>query len=161
MINFKNDCEHLRKSIEQLGFLVWALDGEYHSSDDVKVQAIIDNYEPLPAARLAAKKRINDQSQALMSAVEDEYPSFERQTWAKQQSEIESWDIDKTSLTPTLDAIALARSMNRDVLLNKTLLKVNAYNHRALFLIGTRQKLEDDIETSVDLDFINSVNFEA
>jgi hypothetical protein len=51
--------------------------------------------------------------------------------------------------------------MDRLTLLNRTLAKVEAYNKQAAFLAGTRQKLEDDIDASSDLDFINSINFEV
>jgi hypothetical protein len=51
--------------------------------------------------------------------------------------------------------------MDRLTLLNRTLAKVEAYNKQAAFLAGTRQKLEDTIDNSNDLDFISSIDFEA
>jgi hypothetical protein len=131
------------------------------SKPDSEVQAIIDNYDPLILLKSEAKARIVEQSQAYMQQVESKYPSFERATWPTQKAEIEAWGLDNTSLTPLLNNIAIARKMDRVTLLGRTLAKVQVYNTQAAYLAGTRQKLEDEIDNSTDLDFISSINFEA
>ena len=129
--------------------------------EESKIQEIIDNFDLFSPARLKAKSRIVKQSQHYMQQTELEYPSFERATWPTQKAEIEAWGLDNSSLTLLLDKIAAAREMDRETLLNRTLIKVQTYNNQAAYLAGTRQKLEDEIDSSTDLDFINSIKFET
>tara|TARA_R110001632_G_scaffold23109_2_gene65796 strand:+ start:74 stop:526 length:453 start_codon:yes stop_codon:yes gene_type:complete len=147
--------------INKQGHSLMSINGEWVSSNDVAVQAIIDSFDELVPARTEAKARIVEQSQSYMQQIESEYPSFERATWPTQKAEIEAWGLDSASLTPLLDNIAIAREMDRVTLLNRTLAKVQAYNIQAAYLAGTRQKLEDEIDNSTDLDFISSINFEV
>ena len=147
--------------ITKQGHSLMSVNGQWVSSNDVVVQAIIDSFDELVPAKVEAKARIVEQSQAYMHQIESEYPSFERATWSTQKAEIEAWGLDSTSLTPLLDNIAIAREMDRVTLLNRTLAKVAAYNVKAAYLAGTRQKLEDEIDNSTDLDFISSINFEV
>ena len=147
--------------ITRQGHSLMSINGGWVSSNDVAVQAIIDSFDELVPTRAEAKARIVEQSQEYMQQVESEYPSFERATWPTQKEEIEAWGLDNTSLTPLLDNIAIAREMDRVTLLNRTLAKVQAYNTQAAYLAGKRQKLEDEIDNSTDLDFISSINFEA
>jgi hypothetical protein len=147
--------------INKQGYSLMSVNGEWLSSDEVAVQAIIDSFDELVPAKAEAKARIVEQAQAYMQQIESEYPSFERATWPTQKAEIEAWGLDSTALTPLLDNIAVAREMDRMILLNRTLVKVQAYNTQAAYLAGKRQKLEDVIDNAADLDFISSINFEA
>lgn len=147
--------------IERRGHWTECRDGELIYSDKVAIDNILNNYNPIPAARADAILRINDQSQALMQSVELAYPEFEKRTWPTQKQESDAWVKDSDSKTPMLDAIALSRGINRITLLNKTVEKVNQYNLYAAELAGKRQKIEEEILNSNDLDFICTVSFEA
>ena len=161
MITYNSKHTHILNEITRQGYSLMSINGEWVSSNDVAVQAIIDSFDELLPVKAEAKARIVEQSQAYMQQIESEYPSFERATWPTQKAEIEAWGVDNTSLTPLLDNIAIAREMDRVTLLNRTLAKVQAYNIQAAYLAGKRQKLEDEIDNSPDLDFISSINFEA
>ena len=161
MITYNSKHPHIMNEINKQGHSLMSINGEWVSSNDVAVQAIIDSFDELVPARTEAKARIVEQSQSYMQQIESEYPSFERATWPTQKAEIEAWGLDSASLTPLLDNIAIAREMDRVTLLNRTLAKVQAYNIQAAYLAGTRQKLEDEIDNSTDLDFISSINFEV
>ena len=161
MIIYNSKNSYTMDEITKQGYSLMSVNGEWVSSNDVAVQAIIDSFDELVPARVESKARIVDQSQAYMQQIESEYPSFERATWPTQKAEIEAWGLDSASLTPLLDNIAIAREMDRITLLNRTLAKVQAYNIQAAYLAGTRQKLEDEIDKSIDLDFISSINFEV
>jgi hypothetical protein len=161
MITYNSKRTHVIDEITRQGHSLISINGEWVSSNDVVVQAIIDSFDELVPAKVEAKARIVEQSQAYMQQVESEYPSFERATWSTQKAEIEAWAIDNNSPTPFLDVIAIARGMDRVTLLNRTLVKVTVYNEQAAFLAGKRQKLEDEIDNSTDLDFISSINFEV
>ena len=158
----ENYSEYHLAEIERQGFSLYEVYGVgLVASDESKVQVILDTLDPIPLAKIDAKARIVEQSQAYMQQVESEYPSFERATWPTQKAEIEAWGLDNTSLTPLLDNIAIAREMDRVTLLNRTFIKVQAYNTQAAYLAGKRQRLEDEIDNSNDLDFIDSIKFEA
>jgi hypothetical protein len=161
MITYNSKRTHVIDEITRQGHSLMSINGKWVSSNDEAVQAIIDSFDELVPAKAEAKARIVEQSQAYMQQIESEYPSFERATWSTQKAEIEAWGLDSTSLTPLLDNIAIAREMDRVTLLNRTLTKVQAYNIQAAYLAGTRQKLEDEIDNSTDLDFISSINFEV
>lgn len=161
MITYNSKRNYIMDEITKQGYSLMSINGEWVSSNDEGVQLIIDSFDELLPARAEAKARIVEQSQAYMQQIESEYPSFERATWSTQKAEIEAWEVDNTSSTPLLDNISIAREMDRVTLLNRTLAKVQAYNIQAAYLAGTRQKLEDIIDESTDLDFISSINFEA
>lgn len=153
--------QYLLEEFEKQGVRVETTDGITRTSNDTLAQNIIDTFNPLPLARLDAIKRINEQSQSYMQAIEDEYPEFEKRTWPTQKAEVEAWVSDNNNPTPLLDTIALSRGMDRLTLLNKTYNKVIQYNNTAATLAGKRQLLESQINESNDLDFICTVNFEA
>lgn len=161
MITYNSKYSGLIEEVARQGYSLMSINGVWTSSDDEAVQAIIDSFDEVEFTRTQARARIVTQSQSYMQQIESEYPSFERATWSTQKAEIEVWSLDNSSLTPFLDIIAIARGMDRVTLLNRTLSKVIAYNAQAAFLAGKRQKLEDLIDVSTGLDFINSINFEG
>ncbi len=133
----------------------------WHSTDDVAVQAIIDTYDPLSYERTQAKSRIVEQSQESMQLLEDSYPSFERQTFPQQRSEILAWEKDNTTKTPTIDAIAVGRGRSREEHLTKVLEKSVEYHTLATTNAGERQRLEDVIDIETDFTIIQKINFEV
>jgi len=161
MINHTAQHNGIDLEITKQGYSLYRLDNVWVSSNDIEVQKIIDAFDSVAYVRGLAKVRITAQAEAVMIGVELQYPSFARQTWTTQKIEAESYQKDINSLTPTLDLIALNREVDRVTLINKTLIKVAEYNTTAATLEGKRQKLEDDIDNSTDLDYINSINFEA
>ena len=51
MINYIEKGAWLHQLIASLGYSIWHEDGVCKSSDDTAVQAIIDNFDPLPSAK--------------------------------------------------------------------------------------------------------------
>ena len=161
MINYNSKHDGISQEVTRAGYCLFRRDNQWFSDNDVEVQKIIDSFDSVGYLRSQARARVVEQSQMHMQQVESEYPSFERATWPTQKAEIEAWGFDATSPTPLLDNIAIAREMDRVALLNRTLIKVSTYNEQAAYLAGTRQKIEDLIDNSSDLDFISSINFEG
>lgn len=161
MINLTDKYGYVVSEIERRGHQLFKMDGQWHCSDEQAVQVIIDTFDAVPLARADAVRRINSEAQTHMQTIEDEYPEFEKRTWPTQKAEVEAWFADNMALTPTLDTIAAARDIPREVLLQKTKEKVDAYNTLAATLAGTRQKIEDQILASTNMDFICNVKFEA
>ncbi len=163
MINIDNKYGYVVDEIERRGFSIVKVDNQwdYNIEDEGAIQEIIDSFDPLINARAEAIKRINEQSQSYMQSVEDEYPEFEKRTWSAQSAEANAWALDDTSLTPVLDAIALARGVDRLTIISKAYAKSLNYTNTAASLAGARQALESQIIESTDIDFICTVSFEA
>lgn len=161
MIKYNEKYHYVINEIERQGHHLIRIDNEFISSNDTEVQKIIDNFDPLPFAKSEAKDRIKHQAELLMADAENSYPSFERQTWPYQRLEVEAWSVDNNAPTPTIDAIALSRGVDRIAQLNRTLAKVTKFKSTSNHLAGRRQYFEDLIDSSDDIDYINSLNFEA
>ena len=71
MITYTEKGYGLHAAIRDAGFFLKKRDGVWISSDDVAVQAIIDNYDPIIAARQNAIKRVKIHASRLVS---DIYP---------------------------------------------------------------------------------------
>jgi hypothetical protein len=160
MINYIEKGIGLHEAISQAGYYLRQVDGAWISDNDVEVQKIINEYNPLPDAREQAKLRIREQSEHIMSVVQSAYPDFERQTWPYQRLEIEAWTQDNTTPTPTLDAIAMSRGVDREAFLSRVTEKTSEFKALSNRVVGRKQHFSDLIDASADLAFINSVNFE-
>lgn len=66
MINYVEKGRGLHKAITDAGQWLYRLDGNWVSSDDVAVQAIIDTFDPLPDAKAAAIKEIGQYASDLI-----------------------------------------------------------------------------------------------
>jgi hypothetical protein len=109
----------------------------------------------IPVDPLAVLNEVkNDQLRKLASNADtlvgsltnqDITPQFEIQTWTMQTQEALAWEADNTVATPMLDAIATARGVPSEVLKQKTLEKVKAYQLTLATIVGKRQAIEDQI----------------
>lgn len=147
--------------IEEAGEWLKEIGNEWKSSNDVVVQSLIDNYDPVPYEQGEAKARIVEQANEAMQSLEDMYPSFEKQTWPYQKAEVEAWVLDSEALTPTIDAIVLVRGNDRLTHLSKTAGKITAYHTLSTQYAGERQRLEDVIDAETDWRVIQNINFEV
>lgn len=78
------------------------------------------------------------------------YPEAERLTWPTQQSEALAWEADNSTPTPYLDSIAAARGIDVQQMRNLTVTQVHAFQTASAQLVGTRQKLRDQIDAVTD-----------
>lgn len=74
-----------------------------------------------------------------------EVPESEKKTWAEQKNEARAYLLDNNALTPLIDAICLARGIDKSYLVDKIIEKADAYTAVVGRLTGVRQKLEKDI----------------
>ena len=85
-------------------------------------------------------------------------PDFEVQSWSVQAAEARAWDVDKSTATPVLDAIAAARGINSDDLKETVLRKCRAYDELVATVAGRRQAVQAQIEAANSLDELNGVS---
>lgn len=160
MINYIEKGHGLHEAIRNAGYSLYQVDGVWVSNNDTEVQAIINDYNPVIDAKNEAKKRIREQSEAIAESIKGNYPDFEMQIWPYQRLEVEAWDLDKDAPTPTCDAVALARGLDRVEQLERTLAKTTAFKNFVNLLVGKKQYYEDLIESLNDVAEINAINFE-
>ncbi|MNV09080.1 hypothetical protein D3C71_995660 [compost metagenome] len=88
---------------------------------------------------------VNHAFESAMMSVRINYTESEIMSWSKQEAEARGWLADDTYPTPILDLIAVARGMDKTILLNKVVLKADQYAYATGVAIGRRQQLEDQI----------------
>lgn len=161
MINIKAKHDYVIQALEAEGFYIEFRDGGIiFEGDEAKAQEIIDNFDELTPAKQDAIKRVNDQAQAFMAQIQDQFPAFERDTWPTQKLEAEAWELDNNASTPFINDFAAERGIDRVDFIQRTLVKVKSYNKLAAKAGGTRQRLKDQINASTDIEWIANVNFE-
>lgn len=98
--------------------------------------------EEVQAAQLA---QINADFEAAAQALTAGYPEGERLTWPIQQAEALAWAADNNAPTPYLDGLADARGIAPAEMRTLTQAQVQAFQTASQQLVGTRQRLRDEI----------------
>jgi hypothetical protein len=131
---------------------------------------IIDWSGPVPVAidppaptlaevRTQKLTQLNSEVQAVAAQLTAGYPDFEISTWPDQQAEVLAWKANATAATPCIDALSGFRGIPRELYLQKTLAKVEAFRKAGWYLAGTRQKYEDQIKAASDMAALNAITF--
>lgn len=110
------------------------------SGNPVAIEPPALTIDQLKAAKTA---EINDAASKCAAQLTAGYPDFELQTWEIQRAESLAWNANQTAPTPTIDAMANARGIDRLTYLQKTLAKVQYFQVASAYLVGTRQKYAD------------------
>lgn len=85
---------------------------------------------------------INANYQKEISLITSGVPISEISTWTKQEQEARAYLLDSNASTPFIDAICLAREVNKSYLVGKIIEKADAYAVAVGTLTGIRQKQE-------------------
>lgn len=89
--------------------------------------------------------KVNADFETAISNLTSSIPTSEISTWAKQESEARAYLVDSTASTPFIDAISLARGVDKSYLVDKIIEKADVYTAVVGTLTGVRQKLEKEI----------------
>jgi hypothetical protein len=114
----------------------WMWDGETFSSPPATPQTL----EQLKSAKLG---EINAACDAACGEVQSGYPAAEVLSWTKQESEARAYLADDNAATPLLNALALARGIDKAELAARVIAKADAFAVFSGVMIGKRQALED------------------
>lgn len=116
-------------------------------------------HKTLNQAKAEQQILVSNTAQAFISKIGelDKLPEFEIKTWTKQADEARAWMEDKTYSTPTLDAIALGRGMDRETLIIKAFYKAQVYETIVAYVSGTRQKYEAQIKNAKTIEEVQAV----
>ena len=90
-------------------------------------------------------QKANKEYENTVNSITASIPQSEISTWAKQESEARAYLLDSTASTPFIDAICLARGIDKSYLVDKIIEKADAYAVVVGMLTGVRQKLEKEI----------------
>lgn len=96
-----------------------------------------------------ARDKANEARSAADQAVApymEEFSSVEKQTWPRQQEEVRAYLADNSAPTPTLDGLAEARGISRNLMLEKAIAKVTAFEPISVAVVGRQQAYEDAIK---------------
>lgn len=114
------------------------------------------NTRTLAAAPGEGVAAVNAAFEAAAARLTVSYPPSERLTWPIQEGEALAWNADNNALTPYIDALSGARGIPRELYLQKTLAKVQAFRAASALMVGTRQKALDKIAAAQDVAGINA-----
>lgn len=158
-INYVEKGSGLHKAIFAAGHTLVRRNNEWVASDESAVQAIIDAYDPLPAARAEAKARVAAQIQASLDFITSQYQEFEKLTFAQQRLEARAWEANNSAATPGIDLIATNEGISREAALASALAKTITYENLAFQKIGIRKALTVQIDAASTLESINAINY--
>ncbi|WP_368647976.1 hypothetical protein [Castellaniella ginsengisoli] len=111
----------------------------------------------LEEAQAAQLVLINAGFEQAAKALTAGYPEAERLTWPIQQSEALAWAADNASPTPYLDGLAVARGITPEDMRALTLAQVQAFQAASQQLVGTRQRLRDEINAAATVADVRAV----
>ncbi|MFA1686560.1 hypothetical protein SB816_28375 [Achromobacter sp. SIMBA_011] len=101
----------------------------------------------LVAAKIA---EVDSVFAARASALMADYPEGERLTWMIQHQEAVAWAADSSTPTPYLDGLAQVRGIEPADMRERTYQQVQQFTALSKQLVGTRQRLRDEISAVLD-----------
>lgn len=107
----------------------------------------------LAAAKAARLQRLNNETDQLLARLAADCPEREVLSWDQQLLEAQ----DDTSPRPLLTAMAAARGIELDDLVQRVLAKAQLYAMASGAILGARQKLEDTLEQADTLDALHQL----
>lgn len=113
--------------------------------------------QPLGEIKTNKLTEINTAYTNAVSVARVGVPEDEVLTWDIQKLEAQAWSVDSTVSTPFVDGLALGRDMDRVELLEKILVKVEAYQALVSYATGVRQRLEDAINSAEMVEEVNAI----
>lgn len=138
-------CDETEIELYQSEYIEYSEDSfEFNSNYNYKIEnGVVVKTERNDNSYLLNKA--NADFDAAISRLTSSIPTSEISTWAKQESEARAYLLDSTASTPFIDAICLARGIDKSYLVDKIIEKADAYAVVVGMLTGVRQKLEKEI----------------
>ena len=123
--------------------------------DEAPVRPVsVDGLDQLKAIK---NKAINDWADQQLSAIVSLYPATEVSSWDEQKLEALALKADSNADAVLLDAMAVSRGIDRADLVDKVLLKADAFGAFSGQVFGMRQKLESQLEAATTVEELNQV----
>jgi len=120
-------------------------------------QWISNDEQELLSVKQVKQFEINQKADASLSGITAAYPESERLSWNKQELEARSWLNDQAAKTPLLSGISRSRGIELENLIEKVIIKSDAFAVRSGLVFGCRQMLEEMVETASTVGDVNSI----
>lgn len=92
------------------------------------------------------EQEITDQFSLAVQTLTVKYTSEELSSWEQQKNEALLFKLDANAITPLITAIAAARGIELDALVDKIITNVKLFQAEYGILLGTKQKRQDQIK---------------
>lgn len=114
----------------------------------------VPTLEEVKAAKLSEINAAADRAIATLTAT---YPDRELATFDKQESEARAYAADPTASTPLLSALAEARGISLPDLVERVLVKADAFIVASGSIIGQRQALKDRLDICTTIEEVQAI----
>jgi hypothetical protein len=111
----------------------------------------------LDVAKALKRAEVDREFCARASRLTDGYPEPERLTWPVQQAEALAFAADPQAATPYLDGLAAARGIAPADMRQRTLEAVQAFMQASQMLVGTRQKIQTQVDTAESITALDAI----
>lgn len=92
-------------------------------------------------------EHINNCYSSVISNLVKDYPSYERESWHRQEKEAKDWSLNNDVETPYCTNLANARGIPREYLLSRILINVRNYEVAHAYYTGIRQSKETALKS--------------
>lgn len=113
----------------------------------------------LDAAKSAKRALIDREFCERAAQLTAGYPEPERLTWPAQQAEALAFAANSSASTPYLDGLAAARGIPQDEMRSRTLAAVQGFMVASQVLVGTRQKIQTQIDESQSIAALDAIGW--
>ena len=109
--------------------------------------------------KTAKKAEITQSFNATMQQVVGDTPSYEIDSWGKQEAQARAFIAAPTALTPLIDALATTRGVPKAELAARIIVKADLFEPILGALMGKRQGLEDAIDAATTKAALAAINW--
>lgn len=134
---------------QNIGKIVYVVSGRLEFRDTI--------YNTLDLAKRSKLNEINLKADEALSKVTSIYPVMEIVSWYKQEIEAMQYRKDPTYPTPMIDAIALFRGIDKEVLVDRIIEKAQLFARISGATFGRRQGLEDTLQKAKTIDNVKAI----
>jgi len=142
------------------------LEDEYIEMPELPLDAIEVPEPPEPPLEeridraLAMKEdQIRSEGSHRLQAIAAPYSDEERESWHKQEKEARAWLGDPTVSTPLISAMASSRGITLEDMVLKVMENVELFEQAAGAILGTQQKLLDELAVAQTLEEIEAISW--
>lgn len=144
----KSEVEYAASQLEKIDRIFFQIRDrlkELHEMTTAEVEAHINPPQSLQDLAATVQRKVDTEYTRRMSALANNYPAHERESWPVQLAEAQALQADENAATPWMDQCATVRGLTRQELAARILSKDAAYRQVSGSLTGIRQWHEDQI----------------
>lgn len=126
-------------------------------TETVTLEYIVQD-RPVEQVKFDLINDINNNADQALKQLSAGYPERETISWSVQEREARSWLADNLALTPLVDAIAAARGVPKNILVDKIIEKADLFALASGTILGMRQAKEAQVEASSTIEDLKLID---